>query len=332
MKSGIYFYTMLNQWSFTYIFYKKSKLSALKIHIFDLLYRCKEQDMIEIDNLKVSYGDKKVLDIKEKLEFKDGEKIGIIGSNGAGKTTLIKAILGIIPFSGNIVTGIPRREIAVHMQFNNYSESVSTRDIIQMVANSKIENDKSLSELIEFFDFKKLLKKSFKELSGGEKQKLTLILVMWKDSPITMFDEVTTGLDFVTRQMLMEKILDYYKGKSTSILLVSHYYEELENICDKLLYIHKGRVLFFGSKKEMFNKYCTKSVILTEDNDITNSLIGKEDRIVSMANKIAAGFDDSTREKDLINKLVENDQNFERLNESIELTVLNALSKEGYDE
>lgn len=51
-----------------------------------------------------------------------------------------------------------------------------------------------------------------------------------------------------------------------------------------------------------------------------------------MANKIAAGFDDSTREKDLINKLVENDQNFERLNESIELTVLNALSKEGYDE
>lgn len=82
----------------------------------------------------------------------------------------------------------------------------------------------------------------------------------------------------------------------------------------------------------MFNKYCTKSVILTEDNDITNSLIGKKDRIASMANKIAAGFDDSTREKDLINKLVENDQNFERLNESIELTVLNALSKEGYDE
>lgn len=82
----------------------------------------------------------------------------------------------------------------------------------------------------------------------------------------------------------------------------------------------------------MFNRYCTKSVILTEDNDTTNSLIGKEDRIASMANKIAAGFDDSTREKDLINKLVENDQNFERLNESIELTVLNALSKEGYDE
>ena len=82
----------------------------------------------------------------------------------------------------------------------------------------------------------------------------------------------------------------------------------------------------------MFNKYCTKSVILTEDNDTTNSLIGKEDRIASMTNKIAAGFDNSTREKDLINKLVENDQNFERLNESIELTVLNALSKEGYDE
>ncbi len=288
--------------------------------------------MISIDNLKVSYGKKQVLDIDKKIEFKDGEKIGIIGSNGAGKSTLIKAILGIIPYEGSIVTQIPREKIAVHMQFNVYQEAVTTRDIIQMVTNEKIEDDQKLLGLIEFFDFKKLLKKSFKNLSGGEKQKLTLILVMWQDSPITIFDEVTTGLDFVTRQMLMDKIINYYKDKDTTLLLVSHYYEELENICDKLLYIHQGKVLFLGTKKDMFNKYCTKSVILTEENEITSKLISKDIRLASMPNKIAAGFNEKPGEIALINSLVEADQTFERLNESIELTVLNALDKEGFYE
>lgn len=155
---------------------------------------------------------------------------------------------------------------------------------------------------------------------------------MWQNSPITVFDEVTTGLDFVTRKVLMEKIVDYYKGKDTTILMVSHYYEELENICDKLLYLHEGEVLFFGSKEDMFKKYCTKAVILTDENEITNGLIDQEIRLASSPMKIAAGFNDPGQEIALVQKLIENDQKFERLNESIELTVLNALDKEGYNE
>ena len=184
-------------------------------------------------------------------------------------------------------------------------------------------------DLIKFFDFEKLLKKTFKQLSGGEKQKLTLILVMWQNSSVTIFDEVTTGLDFVTRQSLMEKIVEYYEDKPTTVLMVSHYYEELENICDTLLYLHEGKVLFHGKKKDMFSKYCTDSVVLTDKNEITESLIPENIRLKAMDNKIAAGFDDISSEKTLINKLVDNNQNFERLNDSIELTVLNALDKEG---
>lgn len=220
--------------------------------------------MINISNLKVKYKDKLALNIDDRIIFENSEKIGIIGSNGAGKSTLIKAILGLVNYDGNISTDIEKEKIAVHMQFNSYSQIVKTRDVMQMVINNKIENDENLMSLIKFFDFKKLLNKTCKQLSGGEKQKLTLILVMWQNSPLTIFDEVTTGLDFVTRQMLMEKLVDYYKDKSTTLLLVSHYYEELENICDKLLYLDKGEVLFFGNKKELFNKYCAKSVVLVE--------------------------------------------------------------------
>lgn len=79
----------------------------------------------------------------------------------------------------------------------------------------------------------------------------------------------------------------------------------------------------------MFLKYCTSSVILTEKNSITESLIPKDIRLEAMENKIAAGFHDINTEKKLISSLVDNDQQFERLNDSIELTVLNALKKEG---
>lgn len=79
----------------------------------------------------------------------------------------------------------------------------------------------------------------------------------------------------------------------------------------------------------MFLKYCTSSVILTEKNKITESLIPKDIRLEAMENKIAAGFNDINTEKKLISTLVNNNQQFERLNDSIELTVLNALKKEG---
>lgn len=289
----------------------------------------KEELMIKLNNVKVQYKDKIAVDIKDEIVLEDAHKIGIIGSNGAGKSTLIKAILGLVNYSGSISSDIPKEKIAVHMQFNNYSKTVKTKDIIQMITNKKIESDENLMDLIKYFDFEKLLHKSFKKLSGGEKQKLTLILVMWQNSPVTIFDEVTTGLDFVSRQSLMEKIVEYYKDKSTTILMVSHYYQELEDICDKLLYLHEGKVLFYGKKREMFLKYCTSSVILTEKNSITESLIPKDIRLEAMENKIAAGFNDINTEKKLISSLVDNNQQFERLNDSIELTVLNALKKEG---
>lgn len=285
--------------------------------------------MIRLEDVRVKYKDKLALDMDGEIIFEDGEKVGIIGSNGAGKSTLIKAILGLVNYEGRIFDEIPKEEIAVHMQFNAYSTYVKTRDIIQMVVKGRIEDDENLLNLIEFFDFNKLLDKRFDQLSGGEKQKMTLILVMWQNSPVTIFDEVTTGLDFVTRQSLMKKLVSYYENKNTSLLLVSHYYEELEQICDKLLYLDQGRVLFYGEKEALFKKYCASSVILADKNEVTESLIGEEIRLAAMENKIAAGFDNIEDEKRLIEKLLMANENFQRVKESIELTVLNATAREG---
>ena len=121
--------------------------------------------MINIENLEVKYGNKKALSI-EKLNIKKGEKIGVIGSNGAGKSTLIKALLEIVNYTGDIKKDIDTEDIAVHMQFNNYAETVSVKDIIELVIGDKIENNKIVQKLIDFFDFKDSLNKKYNILSG----------------------------------------------------------------------------------------------------------------------------------------------------------------------
>ena len=167
--------------------------------------------MIRLDNVKVSFKDKVAVDLGRVIEIADGERVGIIGSNGAGKTTLLKSIIGLVPHKGNIALGVPSNEISVHMQYNSYVDTVSIRNIIEMVMGCRIKDNKKLQEMIEFFEFEGCLDKRWKQLSGGQKQRLTLILVMCKESKIVMFDEVTSGLDFETRQRLMDKLVTWYE-------------------------------------------------------------------------------------------------------------------------
>ena len=218
--------------------------------------------MISINNLEVKYGKEVALVIKSPIVFEEGDRIGIIGSNGAGKTTLVKSILGLINYNGSINTSVKSEEIAAHMQFNNYVDTMAVKYIIEAILDTKIKDNKKLQELIDFFDFRDCLKKKYSALSGGQKQRLTIILVLIQDSPLTFFDEVTSGLDFETRQQLMSKIEEWYKNKKTTICLVSHYYEELEQLTNKILILEKGRVIDFGKKEELFKKYCGKSIII----------------------------------------------------------------------
>ena len=272
--------------------------------------------MINIENLEVKYGNKKALSI-EKLNIKKGEKIGVIGSNGAGKSTLIKALLEIVNYTGDIKKDIDTEDIAVHMQFNNYAETVSVKDIIELVIGDKIENNKIVQELIDFFDFKDSLNKKYNILSGGQKQRLTLILVMSSNSPLTIFDEVTSGLDFETRQKLMKKL----KDKDTTLILVSHYYEELENLVDKLLILDKGEVIAYGNKKDLFKKYCGNVVFIVNNTKNNHDLFKKEELVEISKEKLAIVCSDKKEEQRVINKLIEEDMDFTRTKSDIELIV-----------
>ena len=280
--------------------------------------------MLTLDGVKVTFKDKTALDLGRMVEIADNDRVGVIGSNGAGKTTLIKSILGIVNYQGNIKRGIDIDKIAVHMQQNEYIDTVPLSIILEMLIGGPIKENKKVMEMIEFFEFESCLKKRWKHLSGGQKQRFTLILVMCSESPLTLLDEVTSGLDFETRQKLMKKLTQWYKERNTTLLVTSHYYEELEHLVNKILYLDKGKVIDFGNKDELFRKYCGKAVILCEENDAVKEILKNHRQIIAPEGMIALRCDEKEDEIAVSEALSSINVNYRRSNNDIELMTINA--------
>ncbi|MDF2872096.1 MAG: transporter related [Anaerocolumna sp.] len=104
--------------------------------------------MVTVNQVKVSYGNQVALSINNPISFKAGDRIGIIGSNGAGKSTFVKTILGLTNYQGNITTELQPEEMAVHMQYNNYANTMAVKHIIEAVLYTRIKKNKLLKDLI----------------------------------------------------------------------------------------------------------------------------------------------------------------------------------------
>ncbi|MFA9376542.1 MAG: ATP-binding cassette domain-containing protein [Lachnotalea sp.] len=280
--------------------------------------------LLRINNLNVQYGKTMALNITEPITIEKGDRIGVIGSNGAGKSTLIKSFLGIANYTGSIDSSITPLDMAVHMQFNEYTNSMATKHVMEAILQTKIKKNQKLQELISYFEFEKCLNKKYKVLSGGQKQRFTIILVMMQDAPLTFYDEVTSGLDFETRQKLVEKLVSWYQGKEAGLCVVSHYYEELEQLTNKLLILEQGKVIAFGDKKELFRKYCGRAIIVIDNNQKNQLLTNKYEKLASSNHLIALACNTQEIESEISNVLIQNNVNFKRSNNDIEMIFINA--------
>ena len=285
--------------------------------------------LLSIQNLTVRYGADTVLSVKSPIEIAEGDRVGVIGSNGAGKTTLIKSILGLVPYQGMIKTGLKPEQMAVHMQFNEYTDSMPVKYIMEAVLGTKISRDRKLQELISFFEFEDCLRKKYSKLSGGQKQRFTIIMVMMQGAELTFYDEVTSGLDFETRQKLVEKLAEWYQGREASFLMVSHYYEELDQLAEKLLILDKGQVIDYGSKDELFRKYCGRAVIVVNHCEENEKLLSGFRRLAAPAHLIALSCESAETERKITDLLQENDVNYKRSNNDIEILYTNAKAAKG---
>lgn len=283
--------------------------------------------MVTIKNLEVKYGKQIALSIKSPITFEAGDRIGIIGSNGAGKSTLVKSILGLINYNGTIHTSLKPEEMSAHMQENNYVDTMAVKYIIEAILNTKIKSNKVLQELISFLNFEECLNKKFSALSGGQKQRLTIILVLIQDAPLVFFDEVTSGLDFETRQQLMNKITQWYENKGATICIISHYYEELENLASKILILDNGKVVDFGSKEQLFKKYCGKSTITIENTKRNEELTSSFPKIIAPDHLIAISCTSENKELELVKVLIDENVNFKGSNSDIEIMSINAKAR-----
>lgn len=283
--------------------------------------------MLTIRQLQVSYGHQTALQITDPISFQRGERIGIIGSNGAGKSTLVKAVLGLVSYQGSIVSELAPDQMAAHMQFNAYVNTMPVRYIMETILGTKIRQDKELQSLIEFFDFESCLSKRFSALSGGQKQKFTIIMVMLQRAELTFYDEVTSGLDFETRQRLMEKMVEWYQDRDDTLVIVSHYYEELEQLADKILILDQGQVVDYGPKEELFRNYCGDAIIILENNERNQVLTDGFPVLESPGHLIALSCRDKAMEREILSILLENNINFKRSNSDIEIMSINAIRR-----
>lgn len=280
--------------------------------------------LLTIKQLQVKYGNQTALQINSPLGIEEGERIGVIGSNGAGKSTLVKALLGLINYEGRIVTDLKPEQMAAHMQSNAYVTTMPVKRVMEMVLDTKIKENKELQELIEFFEFEKCLPKRYNALSGGQKQKFTIIMIMMQKAELTFYDEVTSGLDFETRQKLMEKMAEWYRDKKDSLIIVSHYYEELEQLADKILLLDQGKVIAFGRKEELFRTYCGSAIFIMDNNPVNSSLVKGFHALKSPGHLIALSCGDKEEERKLLSILMDNNVNFKRSNSDIEIMSINA--------
>lgn len=280
--------------------------------------------LLTIKQLQVKYGSQTALRIEEPISIEKGERIGVIGSNGAGKSTFVKALLGLVDYQGSIVTQVRPEQMAVHMQSNAYVITMPVKRIMEMILNTSVKDNKELQELIGFFEFEECLPKRFNALSGGQKQKFTIIMVMMQKAELTFYDEVTSGLDFESRQKLTEKLVEWYRDKEDSLVVVSHYYEELEQLADKILLLDQGRVVAFGSVEELFRKYCGDAVYILTNTQENRGLTAGFRVLKSPEHLIALSCRNRQEERQLLTLFVEHNVDFKRSSSDIEIMSINA--------
>lgn len=216
---------------------------------------------IEASQLTKRYGEKTVV---SNLSFvvKKGEVFGLLGHNGAGKSTTIDCLLGLkVSDKGESkILGLnPKKKrkelfekVGVQLQATSYQASIRVGELCEeMTALYKQPAD--YKKLLEQFKLDTFEKQPVDKLSGGERQKLSVLLALLSQPEVVFLDELTTGLDVAARREVWE-ILRGLKKQGLTIFLTSHYMDEVEALCDHICLIKKGQEVVSGTVQEVVAK------------------------------------------------------------------------------
>lgn len=217
---------------------------------------------IEIKNLSKSYKDKKAVD-NISLTVKEGEFFGLLGQNGAGKSTIINCITGIAKFNEGSIS-VLGHDVVEDYQAARGSIGLSPQDfnvdIFAKIEKSldyiggyfgmqKDKREKRIKELFELFDLEQFRGKPFGQLSGGYKRRFIVARALMHDPDVLILDEPTAGIDVEQRRALWT-YLQKLHSEGKTIILTSHYLEEVEKLCSRVAIIHNGKIIANLNKDE----------------------------------------------------------------------------------
>lgn len=211
-----------------------------------------------VKNLTKSFSGRRVVDDLS-LEVQRGEVFALLGHNGAGKSTTIDLILGLqSPDSGSAtVLGMnaarQRRQVfervGVQLQNTRYQPNITVDEACREYA-SLYSAPADYRQLLNVFGLDALRKSFVSKLSGGERQKLSVVLALIGDPELVFLDELTTGLDVVARREVW-RTLKRLKEQGLTIFLTTHYMEEAEALCDRVCIIRAGKKVAEGTIDEV---------------------------------------------------------------------------------
>lgn len=210
------------------------------------------------------------------LKIEAGEIVGLVGANGAGKTTLVKILAGIIhPSDGNakVLGHTPwKREIAYRKQIALLmgqkaqlwwdlpagDSFILLKEIYQL---SEKQFKDSLAFLAETLDVKHLMNVQLRRLSLGERMKMELIASLLHNPRVVFLDEPTIGLDITAQRAIREFLLNYRRTHNPAMILTSHYMEDIQRLCERIIVIREGEFIYDGSLRKIVSDHAKHKVI-----------------------------------------------------------------------
>ncbi|GGZ26476.1 ABC transporter ATP-binding protein [Streptomyces poonensis] len=224
--------------------------------------------VIEVSELRKSYGGRAVVD-GVSFAVEEGEIFGILGPNGAGKTTTVECVEGLrVPDAGRVrVAGLDpvadheavTRVLGAQLQESEIQPKLTVRETLELYA-AFYPNPADWRPLAERLNLSGKLGTRFARLSGGQKQRLFIALALIGNPRVVVLDELTTGLDPRARRDTWELIEDVRAGGVT-VLLVTHFMEEAQRLCDRIAVIDRGRVAALDTPAGLIRRSAGATVI-----------------------------------------------------------------------
>jgi len=206
--------------------------------------------LIEVEHLSKTYGSTVAVD-DVSFTVQDGEIFGILGPNGAGKTTTVECMEGVrAQDSGSVrIAGIdPRADrdeltkvLGVQLQESALPDKLFVREALELYS-SFYRNPADWRPLVTMLGLDSKLRTTFKKLSGGQKQRLSIALALVGNPKIAVLDELTTGLDPEARRDTWD-LISGIRDRGVTIVLVTHFMEEAERLCDRVALVDSGRIV-----------------------------------------------------------------------------------------